>query len=180
MASPHTGDWIRRFDAAEENICVVFNRWSARKSVRALFATVSRLGDGILWYTLILTLPLYFGWQASWRTLQFAVTGLFGVAIYKAVKHRFVRERPYISHLIIRVGIAPLDRYSFPSGHTLHAVSFAILFTAYFPALGWLVIPFATLVAVSRIVLGLHYPTDIAVGAAMGAGMALGSIAVFG
>lgn len=180
MALTSSADLIRRFDAAEENLCVAFNRWSNRQPVRTLFATVSRLGDGVLWYTLILTLPLLFGWQASVRTLQFTVTGLLGVAIYKAVKHRFVRERPYISHLSIRVGIAPLDRYSFPSGHTLHAVSFAILFTTYFPALGWVVIPFAALVALSRVVLGLHYPTDVAVGAAMGAGLALGSINLFG
>jgi undecaprenyl-diphosphatase len=94
------------------------------------------------------------------------------------MKQRFVRERPYISHLRIRVGTAPLDRYSFPSGHTLHAVCFAILLTAYFPVFAWLVVPFAALVAVSRVVLGLHYPTDVVVGALIGAGLAMASMSI--
>jgi undecaprenyl-diphosphatase len=100
------------------------------------------------------------------------------VLLYKFLKQRFVRERPYISHLRIRVGARPLDRYSFPSGHTLHAVSFAILFSFYFPVLLWIVVPFAALVALSRVVLGLHYPTDVAVGALIGASLALASLSL--
>ena len=62
--------------------------------------------------------------QGALVALQMAVAALFGLALYRQIKHRLVRERPYISHASIRLGTAPLDRYSFPSGHTLHAVSF--------------------------------------------------------
>jgi undecaprenyl-diphosphatase len=173
-----TDELIRRFDAAEERICVSFNRLSDPRAIRLFFAAISRLGNGVFWYVLILTLPLVAGAEGALRAVQFTVTGFAGVALYKWMKHRFVRERPYISHLRIRVGTAPLDRYSFPSGHTLHAVSFAILFTAYFPLLTWIVVPFAVLVALSRVVLGLHYPTDVAVGALIGAGMAVLSMSI--
>jgi len=172
----NSAELIRRFDTAEESLCLTFNRFSERRGICVFFAAVSRLGDGIFWYTLILALPLLFGLGASIRTVQLAVTGFVGVAIYKFLKHRFVRERPYISHLRIHAGAAPLDRYSFPSGHTLHAVSFAIMITAYFPVLGWLVVPFAIAVALSRVVLGLHYPTDVAVGAGIGATLAFASM----
>src|SRR6266404_6153722 len=84
----------------------------------------------------------------------------------------FVRERPFITHSSIALAGAPLDRYSFPSGHTLHAVSFAWQASAHFPELGLLLLPLAALIAGSRVVLGLHYPTDVLVGAAIGASLA--------
>jgi undecaprenyl-diphosphatase len=69
-------------------------------------------------------------------------------------------------------GTRALDRYSFPSGHTLHAVSFTILAVHSFPELAWLLVPFAALIAASRVVLGLHYPSDVAAGALIGAALA--------
>ncbi|MFP4516233.1 MAG: phosphatase PAP2 family protein, partial [Desulfovibrionales bacterium] len=66
-------------------------------------------------------------------------------------------------------GTAPLDWYSFPSGHTLHAVSFTIVVMAYFPVLGLVLIPFSVLIALSRLVLGLHYPSDVLAGSCIGA-----------
>jgi undecaprenyl-diphosphatase len=173
MAIARSAELIRRFDAAEECLCLPFNRWSRQPLVRVVFATVSRLGNGLFWYALILSAPLLFGTQGLLRAAQIACTGLAGVALYKCLKRRFARERPYISHLRISAGAAPLDRFSFPSGHTLHAVCFAVLFSTYFPILTWVVVPFAMLVAVSRLVLGLHYPTDVVVGALIGAGTAL-------
>jgi membrane-associated phospholipid phosphatase len=66
--------------------------------------------------------------------------------------------------------VAPLDEFSFPSGHTLHAVSFTIVALAYYPWLAPLLVPFTAGVALSRVVLGLHYPSDVlaATGIALG------------
>lgn len=173
-----THELFRRFDAAELGLCMRFNQWSRREAVRRVFAVISRLGDGVLWYVLILTMPLLHGVDGLRWCLQFSITGMLGVLTYKSIKQRWVRERPFISHLGIRAGVAPLDRYSFPSGHTLHAVCFATLFCVYLPFMAWLVIPFALLVALSRVVLGMHYPTDVAVGATLGLLLAWLSIIV--
>jgi undecaprenyl-diphosphatase len=51
-------------------------------------------------------------------------------------------------------------------------VSFAWQATAHFPELGWVLLPLAGLIAGSRVVLGLHYPTDVLAGAALGAALA--------
>ncbi len=64
---------------------------------------------------------------------------------------------------------------AFPSGHTLHAVGFSVVVLAYYPFLAWLVVPFTLLVAASRLVLGLHYPTDVLAGAVIGASIASAS-----
>jgi undecaprenyl-diphosphatase len=66
----------------------------------------------------------------------------------------------------------PLDRFSFPSGHTLHAAAFTTVALAYYPMLAWLLVPFAVLVAMSRVILGLHYPSDVFARAAIGLSLA--------
>jgi undecaprenyl-diphosphatase len=164
--------FIARVDAVEYGICRKLNRGATFALPRRVFQTASRLGDGIVWYVLILALPFLYGSVAIKPSVIMALTGLLGVVLYKLLKKVFVRERPFITHSSIALAGAPLDRYSFPSGHTLHAVSFAWQASAHFPELAWVLVPLAALIAGSRVVLGLHYPTDVLVGAAIGASLA--------
>ena len=110
--------------------------------------------------------------------VQSLLTAGAGIFAYKGLKSRLVRERPYVTHNGIVAATPPLDRYSFPSGHTMHAVSFAILYSAHVPIMIWIMAPFAVLVAASRIVLGLHYPSDVVAGAMLGTLLACLSLAV--
>ncbi len=174
--SARAADLFRRVDAIEYGWCLRFNRSCSRPQVRQLFVIISRLGDGTFWYVLMLALPLIHGDAAWMPVLRMAIVGFLGLALYKYLKSRLVRERPYIALAGIVPGTRPLDRYSFPSGHTLHAVSFTVLITASYPELGLLCVPFAVLVAMSRVVLGLHYPSDVAVGAVLGAILAMASM----
>ena len=179
MGTVRTADIFRRADLVEYAWCLRLNRTCSSPAVRDLFAAISRLGDGVFWYALIILLPIVYGESALFPAIRMAVVGFIGVALYKVLKSRLVRERPYISLAGIVPGTKALDRYSFPSGHTLHAVSFTILAVASFPMLGWLLVPFAVLVAASRVVLGLHYPSDVAAGALIGGALAvLGLIAL--
>ena len=164
---------FQRVDAFEQHVCRRLNRGCHRPAVRNLFRVVSRLGDGVFWYILLLLIPVVYGEAGLVPAAQMGTMALVGIGLYKLLKHRLVRERPYITFDGILAGTPPLDRYSFPSGHTLHAVSFTTIATAHFPELGWVLVPFATLVAASRVVLGLHYPSDVLAGAALGAALAL-------
>ena len=163
---------IARFDAAEYGLCRRLNRGASFALPRRMFQIASRLGDGLIWYALILVLPLMFGRAAVNPAIVMALTGALGVLVYALLKRVFVRERPFITHAAIDRGAAPLDRYSFPSGHTLHAVSFTWQACAHFPELAWVLVPLAVLIAGSRVVLGLHYPSDVLAGAAIGAALA--------
>ena len=149
------------------------------RAIRLFFKGVSRLGDGVFWYTLALALPLLAGLDGLEKLGHIAVTGVVCLLIYSQLKNRLVRQRPFISFPDIHAHTAPLDKYSFPSGHTMNAVNFAILFSWAFPPLAYLVIPFAALVALSRVILGMHYPTDVMVGAALGIVLSWGSLLLF-
>jgi undecaprenyl-diphosphatase len=160
---------LARIDAAEYNLCRCLHLGPSRSSLRRLFRIASRLGDGIAWYVLILGLPVVYGREAVRPAVAMALTGIGGVLIYKWLKGTFVRERPFVTHASIDCGAAPLDRYSFPSGHTLHAVSFTLQAAAHYAELAWILIPLACLIAASRVALGLHYLTDVLAGALLGA-----------
>ena len=161
-----------RIDAAEYGICRRLNRGASHGGLRNTFKVASRLGDGVIWYAMLALLPILYGRAAIKPAVVMAITGVAGVLLYKVLKRVCVRERPFITHSSIALAMAPLDRYSFPSGHTLHAVAFTWQAVAQFPALTWVLVPLAALIAASRVVLGLHYPTDVLAGAAIGAGLA--------
>mgnify|MGYP001827686416 CR=1 FL=1 len=155
-----------RYDLEASEFC---NRACRRPRVERWFALVSRLGDGPLWYALILALPLAYGAAALPVSLAMGLAALAGLACYKLLKVGTSRPRPYAVSPRIRLGTAPLDQFSFPSGHTLHAVAFSLMASSQYPELVWVLVPFTLLVAASRVVLGLHYPSDVLAGAALGA-----------
>jgi len=163
------GSLLERFDDAEYRLCRRLNRGIEYRWVRVLFKSASRLGDGVIWYAFMLALPLLYGARGLRVSLFMLATGALGLLVYKILKRTFVRERPFIRHRGISLAGAPLDRYSFPSGHTLHAVCFTWQMVAAFPELAPLLVPLALAIAASRVVLGLHYPTDVLVGALLGA-----------
>jgi len=175
-----TAAFLRRCDVAELDWCLKINRWARNAGVRRLFAVVSRLGDGVFWYALMILLPLIYGSAGLIPALTMLITGAVGVLSYRWLKRHLVRERPYVAHAAVHCATRPLDRYSFPSGHTLHAVAFTVIATHFFPELALLLLPFAALVALSRVVLGLHYPSDVAAGGAIGLVLALASLAIAG
>jgi undecaprenyl-diphosphatase len=161
---------LARFDLAEYRLCRRLNRGCDHTGIRVFFRGVSRLGDGIVWYALMLALPFLYGTHGLRVGVVMLASGAAGLLVYKFLKRTFVRERPFIRHAGISLACAPLDRYSFPSGHTLHAVAFSWQACAAFPELALLLVPLALAIAASRVVLGLHYPTDVLVGAVLGAG----------
>lgn len=171
---------IDYFDDLEVSACRRINALSRWGGVKRFFSAISRLGDYPAWIGFGLVVALQQGSNAGVFAIQTIATAGTGILVYKLLKQRLVRERPYITHSDIECGTAPLDRYSFPSGHTLHAVSLTMVYGSYEPSILFVMVPFALLIAASRVILGLHYPSDVLVGAGIGAAIATTSIAVVG
>ena len=162
--------------ALDGRLCLAANRWGARRAVGLFFAAISRLGDGLFWYALMTVLALGGGARGVTAALQMALTGLAALILYRTLKRWTQRPRPYRGCAGVVARVPPLDEFSFPSGHTLHAVSFSVVALAWFPVLAPLLLTFTLLVAASRVVLGLHYPSDVL--AAIAIGLLLGGAAL--
>lgn len=165
-----------RLLAAERRWCLHANALCARRWFLHYFAAVSRLGDGVFWYALMAGLVVVDGLHGLRASLHLAATGAVALLLYKRLKHWTRRPRPFAHDGRIRAWVAPLDEFSFPSGHTLHAIAFSVVALAHYPVLAWLLVPFATSVAVSRVVLGLHYPSDVLAATGIGGLLAGGSL----
>ena len=164
-------NWINLFqkmDHLEVDLCYSINNYGENQYIRSFFRYISRLGDGFFWYIAIIALPIIYGLDGLISLIDIACGGVISIAIYWYLKNRLVRERPYISFRSVIPHIMPLDRYSFPSGHTMNAVNFSLMIGYFHPILLFIVIPFTFLVAISRVVLGMHYPSDVVIGALLG------------
>lgn len=178
MPASKASRFFDRVDQQELMICQTINGYLRFRFVLPYFKIASRLGDGWFWYALILLMPLLHPEAGLALALLMTTTGLICTLTYKLLKRNLVRERPFISFPVINCATPPLDRYSFPSGHTLHAVCFNTLLALTLPELAWAILPFTLSVAISRVVLGLHYPSDVLAGGIIGGTM--GALAASG
>lgn len=157
-----------RLLAFDVELCRRATRAQRRPLGARFFRVVSTLGDGSFWVGLAVTLPLLFGGRALDTVARMAAVGVVATLVAKSLKSATARARPFLAHPGIPAGARPLDAGSFPSGHTLHAVAFTGVVVPDLPLTALVLVPFTLAVAASRVVLGLHYPSDVAAGAAVG------------
>ncbi len=152
--------------------CLAMNTLALRPVLHQGSVWATWLGNGWVWYVLIACLACFGGQAGRTGSLRMALCALVGIIIYKIIKTKIARIRPCEALESIVSSMNPPDKYSFPSGHTLHATAFAILTLHTVPWLGIIVVPFSLAVIASRLVLGHHYPSDLIAGSLIGASLA--------
>ena len=170
---------VKNFLQREHQWCVRANTWAELNWVRRYFQTVSRLGDGIVWYLLGAVILLVEAEKGLPAFLHLAAMVVVTSTLYRYIKKWTKRPRPFANDHRIHVWTAPLDEFSFPSGHTLHAVSFTLVTLAYYPMLAPVLVPLAISIALSRVILGLHYPSDVFAATVIGSILVWASFFVF-
>lgn len=136
---------------------------------------LSKTGDGYL-YLIIMGLLYWRNGLESPILQAILLAFLIERPVYFVLKNGLRRNRPQAALQNFRSIITPSDKFSFPSGHTSAAFMMATLLGYYLPPLMILLYCWATLVAFSRVVLGVHFPTDTLVGAILGISTALFSL----
>ena len=151
------------------------NRWPAPRWVRVWMLAATRGGDGWLWYAMGLVILLFGGAERFRAVGAGAAAAGVGAALFLRLKRATGRRRPCAfgePHCWAR--LLPPDRFSFPSGHTITAFAVAVSLSLFYPGLALGLLFCAASVAASRILLGMHFLSDVLAGAAIGASLALG------
>lgn len=159
---------LKRFHEIDTAMCLFMNSQSNYRIIRDFFKVVSRLGDGIIWYILMAAFLFLGGIEGIKAVSHMLIFGGMGTLVYKIMKRSVSRPRPFQVNLSIQNKERVLDHFSFPSGHTLHAVIFTLIASIYLPSLFPILMSFTLLIGLSRVILGLHYPSDVIVGALIG------------
>lgn len=136
--------------------------------IAASVPTISKSGDGYLYP--VMTLVFWLMNRQLGAMLFSSALAAFSIELplYKLVKHVVRRARPCNALASVESRMRLLDRFSFPSGHTAGAFLMATVVSFFYPLISAVFFTWAMLVGVSRIYLGVHYPTDVLAGMVVG------------
>ena len=154
------------------------NRWPAPRWVRLWMIAATRGGDGWLWWAMTAIVLLFGGAQRFPAVGAALIAVAAGVALFLFVKRAIGRRRPCAYEPHCWAGLLPPDQFSFPSGHTITAFAVTVALSLFYPGLALGLIFCALSVGASRILLGMHFLSDVLAGAAIGAVLGYGAVSL--
>jgi undecaprenyl-diphosphatase len=155
------------------------HRWPAPRWIRLWMIAATRGGDGWLWCAMALVLLVFGGPR------RFAATGAAGLSagisflLFIWLKKWTGRTRPCDIEPHCWATLLPPDQFSFPSGHTMTAFAIATSLSLFYPSLTAGLFFCAVSIGISRILLGMHFLSDVIAGAAIGVGLGYCGTALF-
>lgn len=151
--------------------CYIFkgiNRYFERKTLNIFFRTITHIGGATFTISLIVFLLVLTNGSLRGIAIASAISLAISHIPVQILKKFYPRKRPYLTIHNAKYPTNPLADHSFPSGHTTAIFSVIIPFLLYEPSITFLLLPVAISVGISRIYLGLHYPSDVLVGMCLG------------
>lgn len=155
------------------------NRWRAPRWIRLWMICATRGGDGWLWYALAFAVALFGGEERiPALAASFAATGS-GIALFLWLKKATRRRRPCALEPHCWATLLPPDQFSFPSGHTITAFAMSISLSLFYPVIFPVLLFCAVSIAASRIILGMHFLSDVLAGSVIGSALAYAAFQIF-
>jgi len=133
----------------------------------------TRGGDGWLWWATGLMVALFGGRERFLAIGAAILAESVGIVLFRRLKRMIGRKRPCTLEPHCWATLLPPDQFSFPSGHTITAFAVALSLGAFYPMMLPGLLFCAASVAASRILLGMHFLTDVLAGAAIGTALGI-------
>jgi len=163
------GSAVARLSDADRLLMYHVQRWTPQRWLRWWMLGASRAGDGWLWW-LAGAAVLASGMENSYRAFGAVVAAVAaGVALFSVLKRVVGRCRPCYGERQCWHSLLPPDRFSFPSGHSITAFAVAVTLGKFYPLALIGLLFCAVSVAASRVVLGMHFLSDVVAGCLIGA-----------
>src|SRR5579863_6534066 len=172
----HVLHWL---SAGDHRLMRRVNGWKPPRWLQLWMVAATRGGDGWLWYAMGVVIALA-GGPGRFRALAAAVIAVgVGIALQLTLKRACGRKRPRTLAPHCWTTLLPPDKFSFPSGHTTTAFAVAASLGVFYPGLLPGLLFCAASVALSRILLGMHFLSDVLAGAALGSALGYTAAALF-
>lgn len=147
------------------------NNWPAPRWVRLGAMAATRAGDGWLWCLVGLAVLLFGNEDRVAAVAAASLAGASSVLLFMGMKRLTGRERPCTITPHCWATLLPPDHFSFPSGHTMTAFAVSVAFSLFYPSLAAGLLFCAFSIAISRILLGMHFLSDVIAAMLLGAGL---------
>ena len=157
--------WV---DARDQQLMRKVNHWRAPKWLRLWMIAATRCGDGWLWGSMALLVAVFGGEHRAEALLAATGAAAVGIALFMDLKRRIGRKRPCALEPHCWAKLLPPDQFSFPSGHTITAFSVSVALSMFYPEMQPGLYFCAASIAASRILLGMHFLSDVIAGAMIG------------
>jgi undecaprenyl-diphosphatase len=151
------------------------NRWPAPRWIRVWMIASTRGGDGWFWGGCGVILLLTHDAARFAAFIAAALAAVTGILIFTTTKKLGGRRRPCHIEPHCWAQLLPPDQFSFPSGHSITAFAVATSLGLFYLTLLPVLLFIAVSVALSRILLGMHFLSDVLVGSLLGIALGFAS-----
>src|SRR5262249_11418925 len=155
------------------------NRWRAPRWIRYWMLAATHLGDDWIWYSTAILLVFFDSPQRFATISSTTLATVVNIFIFKALKRLSQHPHPCQIEPHCWSKVLPPDKFSFPSNHTMTACSMALVLTYFYPHLEVPLIFLTLSIALSRIVLNMHFLSDVLAGIILGVALGCASLTTF-